>query len=283
MSSTGTTLEVPGYQVMEYLGSGARSTIWRVRDRKANEIFALKRVFKQPGDDNRYLDQADNEFEIASRFDHASLRKYYHIKRIRHWMQLTELHLVMELCDGQSCQANRPKDVPEVIRIFQDVASALGHMHSMGFVHGDMKPNNIIVGSKGGTVKVIDFGQSCHIGTRKTRIQGTPDFIAPEQVKLRPLDARTDIFNLGATIYWILVGRPIPTVLPKPTDTIQLISDVHVVPPHEINEKVPPSLSRLVLECIELRPSNRPNSMKDVLSRLDLINHTLSRATATPP
>ena len=81
----------------------------------------------------------------------------------------------------------------EVVRIFQAVASAMGHMHSMGFIHADMKPNNIIVGSKNGAVKVIDFGQSCSIGTRKARIQGTPDFIAPEQVKLRPLDARTDV------------------------------------------------------------------------------------------
>ena len=78
------------------------------------------------------------------------------------------------------------------------------------------------------------------------------------------------------------MGKPIPTVLPKATDTIQLISDVHVVPPSEVNDKVPPSLSRLVLDCIELRPSNRPNSMKDVLTRLDLINHTLLRSTTAP-
>ena len=278
MSSTGTGFEVPGFQVMEYLGSGARSAIWQVHDGKANEFFASSGFLSNPAMTigtwtRRITSSRSPASSIIPRC--VSTTTF----AIRHWMQLTELHLVMELCDGQSCQANRPKDVPGSLTDLQAVGSALGNMHAAGFLHGDMKPNNIIVGNKGGSVKVIDFGQSCHIGTRKSRIQGTPDFIAPEQVKLRPLDARTDIFNLGATIYWILAGKPIPTVLPKQTDAIQLIGNVRVVSPSEINEKVPPALSRLVLECIELRPSHRPNSMKDILSRLDLISHTLTRAT----
>ena len=63
-----------------------------------------------------------------------------------------------------------------------------------------------------GEVKVIDFGQSCRIGTVKERIQGTPDYIAPEQVARRPITSQTDVFNLGATLYWALTGQDIPTL-----------------------------------------------------------------------
>lgn len=166
MASTRTSLQVPGYQVMDYLGSGARSTIWRVRERTRNRYCALKRVTRQPGDDNRFFEQAINEFEIARQFDHPSIRQYYELRRIRRWLQVTELHLFMELSEGASCQAKRPEEVGEAIRIFRAVAEGLAHMHGRGFLHGDMKPNNIIV-APDGTVKLIDFGQSCHLGTVK--------------------------------------------------------------------------------------------------------------------
>ena len=85
-------------------------------------------------------------------------------------------------------------------------------MHQMGYVHCDIKPNNILRNDKG-EVKVIDFGQSCKIGTVKERIQGTPDYIAPEQVARRPITVQTDVFNLGATLYWALTGKAHPDAL----------------------------------------------------------------------
>lgn len=272
-------LEVPGYQVVEYLGSGARSTIWRVRDRRANRVRALKRVTKQPGDDNRFLAQAINEYNVSSRFDHPISRKCYSMRRVRRWFRLEELHLLMELCEGTSCQANRPIGLAKVVTIFCAVAEGLAHVHARGFIHADIKPNNIIV-AEDGTVKIIDFGQSCPIGTVKERIQGTPDFIAPEQVHCRPLDVRTDVFNFGATLYWTVTGQPIPTVLPRRSDGIQLVTDMQVVPPAELNPEVSPGLARLVLDCIEPELSRRLGSMRDVIARLDLVAHTLDRAGA---
>ena len=279
MNRSGTRLEVRGYQVVEYLGSGARSTIWRVRERRTNRFCALKRVTKQPGDDNRFLGQAINEFEVASRLEHSSIRQCYSMRRVRKRFRLLELHLLMELCEGSSCQANRPTGLAKVVNIFHAVAEALAHVHARGYIHADMKPNNIIVADNG-TVKIIDFGQSCPIGTVKERIQGTPDFIAPEQVHCRPLDVRTDVFNFGATLYWTVTGQPIPTVLPRRSDGIQLVTDMQVVPPAELNPEVSPGLARLVLDCIEPELSRRLGSMRDVIARLDLVAHTLDRAGA---
>ena len=261
---------------MDLLGTGARSTIWRVRNRRTSHLYALKRVFKQPGDDNRFINQALNEFRVARHFDHPAIRRYERLKKLRRWRSIRGLHLFMELCEGSDCQANRPTEMGRIVKVFLQVAHALAHIRARGYVHADIKPNNIIV-AKEGTVKIIDFGQSCLIGTVKERIQGTPDFIAPEQVHRRPLDGRTDVFNFGAALYWTLTAQPIPTVLPKKTDSIQFIGDLSVTPPDEVNPDVPPALGKLVLDCIEPNPSRRPQSVRELISRLDMVEHTLAR------
>jgi len=273
MGSTPPMLEVAGYQVVQFLGSGARSTIWRVRERQTSQYFALKRVVKKHVADHRFLEQAINEHEVAAKLDHPVIRKIYRIRRIKEWLRLREIHLVMELCEGTTVQASRPTSIPQILAIFHEVAAALAYMNSRGYIHADMKPNNILVDDHG-TVKIIDLGQSCPIGTVKQRIQGTPDFIAPEQVYRRPLDAKTDVFNFAASLYWTLTGQAIPTVLPK-RGGVQLMTDLAIVPPHELNADVPLPLSRLVVDCIRINPFHRPGSMNDVVSRLDLIAHTL--------
>jgi len=271
--STSQTLEVPGYQVVQYLGSGARSTIWQIRDSQSNELFSLKRVVKRSLADVRYLDQAVNEYEVASRLDHDNIRRVIGIRKIKHWLALREVHLIMEFCEGATIQDEPPRSVLQVAEIFSQVAGAMAYMNSRGYVHADMKPNNVVV-APSGQVKLIDLGQSCPIGTVKQRIQGTPDFIAPEQVHRGPLDGRTDVFNFGATLYWALTGKPIVTALPKKG---MLMVDMVVQQPQDINPNVPIPFAKLVMDCIEIRPSRRPTSMGDVSARLALILHALRK------
>jgi serine/threonine-protein kinase len=276
--STAQVLEVPGYEVVSYLGSGAKSTIWHIRDLQTDEAFALKRVVKRVSSDQKFLDQALGEFEIGVQLNHPVIRRVFRMNRVKRWMILREVHLIMEFCDGVSVQDQRPTSLAEALRIFGKVGEGLAYMNTHGFVHADTKPNNILV-SASGDVKVIDLGQSCRVGTIKARIQGTPDFIAPEQVRRLPLDARTDVYNFGATLYWALTGRPIPTLLPKGGSS-SLRHEAGVVPPEQFNPDVPASLSKLVVDCIEFNPSRRPPSMKEVTSRLDLISHSILRAAA---
>jgi len=269
------TLDVPGYQVIRFLGSGARSTIWQVRDRQTHDVLALKRVVKRTLSDVRFLEQAINEHDVGSQLDHPGIRHIYGMRRVKRWLRLREVHVMMEFCEGRSVQEDRPQDIRAALRIFLKVAAALAHMNTRGFVHADTKPNNIIV-SLDGVVKIIDFGQSCPVGTAKSRIQGTPDFIAPEQVHRRPVDGRTDVFNFGATLYWTLTARPIPTVLPK-DGSLPLGAAQRVAPPSRTNPGVPDSLDKLVTDCIEPHPRRRPASMNEVGSRLDLIAKQLAR------
>jgi eukaryotic-like serine/threonine-protein kinase len=272
------TLEVPGYQVVEFLGSGACSTIWRIKDCHTGEVRALKRVVKRTNSDTRFIEQAMNEYEVASQLEHPVLRRMIEARKIKRWLKVKEIHLVMEFCDGQTVQDNRPTEIIEVLRIFEQVAFGLAYMNSQGYVHADMKPNKILV-SPHGQIKIIDFGQSCRVGTIKTRIQGTPDFIAPEQVHRRPLDARTDVFNFGATLYWTLAGKPIPTVLPKNGGSM-LLADLAASPLAELNPDVSPPLNKLVCDCIDMHQSRRPSTMGEVASRLGMIAHKLNRDAA---
>jgi serine/threonine-protein kinase len=153
-------------------------------------------------------------------------------------------------------------------------------MHREGFVHCDVKPNNILL-SKAGAVRIIDLGQSCRIGMIKQRIQGTPDYIAPEQVQRKRLGPKTDVFNLGATMYWAITGRNVPTLIPK-KDKFGLLIPQQLKAPHELKDKLPLGVSKLVMDCIENEPSLRPHDMATVISRLDLLIHSILVHKAKP-
>jgi serine/threonine-protein kinase len=180
----------------------------------------------------------------------------------------------MEFFEGQSLEDGPTLSLVDVLLVFRMVASGLNAMHQQGFIHCDIKPNNILL-NKSGSIKIIDLGQSCKIGTTKPRIQGTPDYIAPEQVRRKPLSARTDIFNLGATMYWALTGKNVPTLIPKRKNGLGLVIPRNCPAPHEIRKKVPIGVSKLVMDCIKDNPADRPRNMMLVISRLDLMIHSI--------
>ncbi len=145
-------------------------------------------------------------------------------------------------------------------------------MHDGGFLHTDIKPTNIMI-TQEGSVKIIDFGQSCPIHHRKERIQGTPDYIAPEQVRRMALDQRTDVFNLGATMYWVLTSEKYPTEI-RGTDSrggISLVTSDRPLTPIELNDKIPLALSKLVMECCRENPEERPADMVQVSATLRVV------------
>ena len=266
---------MPGHKIVQLLGNGARSTIWQVRHISTGKFYTLKRVVKRERNDFRYIEQVETEYVNSRKLDHPNLRKVHNLKRIRRWLAVSEVQLMMEYCSGDTIQSVRPQSIPDIVAIFTQVASVLEHMNSHGIIHADTKPNNIIRADDG-EIKVIDLGHSCAIGTVKDRIQGTPDFISPEQVQRHPLDIRTDVFNFGASLYWTLTGRAIPTTLPQ-MDTIRMKREHVLHPIAELNPNAPPALVKLVEDCIEPLPAHRPGSMKDIISRLGLVSLTLER------
>ncbi len=272
------------YDVLERLGEGAHSAIYAVSDPVTGQVFALKHVQRQDPKDIRFVEQMEQEFEISRGFTHPNLRRSYELKVVKTLLlKVSEAYLVMELFDGKPLDVSPPTTVLETIDIFIQVAQGLRAMHQQGYVHCDLKPNNILRDDHG-HAKVIDYGQSCKIGTVKERIQGTPDYIAPEQVARRPISVQTDVFNFGATMYWALTGRVIPTLytVNKKGDNSFLL-DARIDTPADLNPKVPPSVSNLVMECVATKTQKRPADMDAVLTRLELGKHILLKQNGMLP
>ena len=267
-------LNVGGFAIVKRIGTGARSTIYEAIDQHDHTRVALKRVIFERPEDMRVFEQTETESKVAKRIDHPYVRKCYKMKKIRSMFKLKELLLSMELFEGETLEDSSALSLGDVLLVFRMVASGLQVMHREGFVHCDIKPNNILI-SKTGSIKIIDLGQSCKIGTTKHRIQGTPDYIAPEQVKRKPLGPKTDIFNLGATMYWALTGKNIPTLIPKTNELGLPIPPPPRLAPHEIKTRLPAGVSKLVMDCIENDPALRPRNMMTVISRLDLMVHSI--------
>ena len=257
-----------GYEVIGKLGEGAGSVIYAVNERRSGQVYALKHVVRKHERDMRYIKQLENEFEVTRKFRHPGLRRCFELK-LGHslFRRVNEAGLVMEMFDGVPLDKQRPAELSVIIDRFAQTARALSALHYLRFVHCDLKPNNILTDVQG-RVKLIDFGQACLIGTTKERIQGTPDFIAPEQVKLKPVTVRTDVFNFGATLYWALSGQRIPTLFTVPKDRRDVVLECKFPSPKDLNDQIPGPLSKLVMDCVHVVPGYRPEDMTEVLERL---------------
>jgi serine/threonine-protein kinase len=268
------------YEVVDFLGEGAGSLIYVVTHAHTHQLYALKHVVRRDEKDARFFEQLETEYEVSRQFSHPALRKSFQLRDDRALLRkATQAALVMELFDGAPLSLMRPNDVLTSVAIFIEVARGLGALHGMNYGHFDLKPNNILVDTRG-QVKIIDFGQACKLGSVKERIQGTPDFIAPEQVKREPVTVRTDVFNFGATLYWTLTGRNIPTLYTVNKGENSFLVDAAITSPHEINRNVPEQLSNLVMECIRNSPAKRPEDMQELARRLEVIQYSARRRAA---
>jgi serine/threonine-protein kinase len=281
--------QIAGYRVLARVGSGAASELYAVQDPKTKQVWALKHVLKSSEKDQRFIEQVQTEYTVASKLDHPHVRKVHRIIKQRHRFKLTGVALLMELVDAMTLDQRLPKSHAEAVRIFHQVAQGLAHMHSRGFAHADIKPNNILV-SEDEAVKIIDLGQGCPLNTVKKRIQGTPGYMAPEQAHRQAITEKTDIYNLGAMMYWVLVGEVIPTALPPKNDSDSLYTgavDAELVkppvPPHEKDPSIHPLLSKQILDCVRMHPDDRPESMAVVSNRLELIAELLENPGKPPP
>jgi serine/threonine-protein kinase len=260
-----------GYEVVERIGEGAASTIYAVSDRKTHQLYALKHVLRKTDKEARYIDQVENEYNVSKQFRHPALRRSFDFKTSRKGIfgPVVEAALVMELVHGHPINERLTTEIPAILDCFIQTAGALQSMHMLKLVHCDLKPNNIMLDANG-TVKVIDFGQACPIGTEKPRVQGTPDFIAPEQVRLKPVSVRTDVYNFGATLYWALTRQRVPTLYTIAKGEKPVLKEQQYPTPVELNAAVPEQLSRMVMECVRYRPAERPGTMQEVIDVLEL-------------
>lgn len=267
---------IEDFEILAELGQGAASVVYLVQDPKSKQVWALKHLERNDPKDQRFLDQALAEYELAQHLDHPAIRKIVRCIRKKQRFQVRELLLLMELVDGTPMDELPPPDLASAVEVFRQIADAMAYMHTRGFVHADMKPHNVIL-TDDRSVKLIDLGQSCKIGTVKERIQGTPDYIAPEQVERRPITEKTDVYNLGATMYWVLARKNIPTAIGKGDGLVATRDAALVERAQAIGELVPglhPKLESLIMSSIEPDASRRPR-MADVSETLSMVRGVL--------
>ncbi len=279
--------KIGAYTVLAKLGEGAASVLYAVQHPKTKQVSALKFVEKTDEKSQRFLDQVEQEFAIGSKLDHNSIRKIKKLVKHRKMLKVTGVSMIMELVDATTLDQQLPKNHTSAVEVFIQVARGLAHIHERGFVHADIKPNNILVDEDGG-VKIIDLGQACAIGTVKKRIQGTPGYMAPEQAHRKKITPKTDIYNLGAMMYWTLVGEVIPTSMPPKGANDSLLGGAVSKeqlklpkPPHERNPRIHPLLSKQILDCVQPSPEQRPESMDIVVNRLELIRDVMEEQTVS--
>ena len=266
------------YNLMEVLGKGAGSTIYRARDTDTGRIVALKHVTRVKQKDIRYVEQMETEYEVSKSFTHPNLRRAFGLKVNKSLLlKVVDAVLVLEYVDARPLERSLPSELDAVISSFIQAAEGLQAMHRMGWAHCDIKPNNILRDGEG-NVKVIDFGQACRIGTIKERIQGTPDYIAPEQVSRLPIAESTDVFNLGATLYWATTGKHVPTAYhAKRAGENSFLVDSMFKTPRDLNPEVPVPISEVIMQCVATSMKNRPQNMEEVVRKLELGRHIMRR------
>lgn len=272
-------VDIPNYRIVEKLGVGAQSRIFRARCMRTGKDYSVKIVKVINPEDASFIDLLRAEHSIGSAIDHPTIRKVYELRMLRHRLRVRGAILFMEYVDGPSLgdkKFNRP--LPEILRIFRDVATGVQAMHQAGYVHADLKPTNILVSSDD-QVKLIDLGQSAALNEAKPRVQGTIDYMAPEQVQRKVLDEKTDVFGLGATLHKVLTGQPIRTDM---NQTISMGSQslAGKRAPDSRNdalEELPVYLVRLIQDCCHEDPNARIPSMAALIQRLDLARTILTR------
>ena len=205
------------FTVLKQLGSGAHSTILHISRHEDGRQYALKVVPVESADDQKYLEQAEHEFRVAQMLDHPNLIKIYCLEKQTSWlMKVKKVHLLIEYVNGETLDKVPTLSVKKLVPLFVQVAAGLVQMHRRNVLHADLKPGNIMVNRRTWQAKIIDYGLAWIKGESKGRIQGTPEYMAPETITNGFVNEKTDIFNFGATMYRLVTFRLPPSLMPVP-------------------------------------------------------------------
>ncbi len=257
------------YRLKKKLGAGGMGEVYLAEHVLLRRPCAIKLIRPDQAGDPTTLSRFEREVQTMATLTHwntVEIFDYGHADD-------GTFYYVMEYLPGLSLQElvddHGPLDAARVVHFLRQMCAALHEAHSIGMIHRDIKPSNVIACTRGGVhdvVKLLDFGLVQPFGLpaqegQKLTIQGTilgsPPYMSPEQaVGNGELDARSDIYSVGAVAYFLLTGQP-----PFPRDTSMQILMAHVyeqvTPPHELRRDVPADLEEVVLKCLKKNPAQR--------------------------
>jgi serine/threonine protein kinase len=278
------------YVLEEKLGEGGNGAVFAARDSVLGRRVAVKLLHPQLVTDAAVAGRFRQEAQAMAQLSHPNVVVMHDfISDGSRWA------IVMELVEGGETLAGiirREQRLQPLraVRIAKEIAGALGHAHAKGIVHRDIKPANVLVvrEAQRETAKLTDFGiaRVMH-GERRTHAQltlGTLWYIAPEQAQNSGVDARADVYSLGASLYEALCGRVI-----FPYDNVARVLAAHIgeqaVPPGQLVPNIPPAVDQLVMRCIAKNPDDRPANGEALRVLLEEIEQRIDPARsfgATP-
>ena len=269
--------ETGNFLLERELGRGGMGGVYMGRDKMLDRPVAVKVMLKEYGADAEFVEKFKREAQAAARLIHPNIAQIYSYG-IADGMP----YIAMELVAGGSLDqlmknAGASIDIPRVMKICEQVAQALRCAADQGLVHGDVKPENVLLDANG-NAKLVDFGLAA-MQKDTNEIWGTPYYIAPEKVKKEPVDYRADMYSLGGTIYHALTG-----VAPFEGDDASAVVKKRFegppVPPSKIRSDISPQIDALVLKMLALNPADRFPSFEALLQEYGRVMAT--GLTASP-
>jgi serine/threonine-protein kinase len=264
-------LTIDHYKLVNCIATGQATQIWEALDNETTRRVAMKLLLPEKLKQPESIASLKAEFKVASNFDHPNIPKYLEIvanKKIAYF--------TMELFNAPNLKTWLYNDIRGVHirlkRLVELVAMALEHIHDQGWVHRDIKPDNILM-NKSSEVRVIDFSLACRAASglskmlhrKQSTVQGTRTYMAPEQILGKPLTAQTDIYNLGVTLFELLTGQtPFKGSTPKDL----LLRHLGEAPPaaSEFNPNVTPQMDLIVQRMLAKKPEQRQKKISEFMA-----------------
>ncbi len=273
------------YEIVSAIGAGGMGEVYRARDPRLKRDVAIKVLPASFSSDPQRLHRFEQEANAAAALNHPNILAVYDIGQ-----QDGSPYIVCELLDGSTLREyirSGPLPVRKAVDYGQQIARGLAAAHDKGIIHRDLKPENIFI-TNDGRVKILDFGLAKLTRFDSTAgnealtqtvqsdpgtILGTIGYMAPEQARGKPADARTDLFSMGAILYELLSGQR-AFKGDSPADTISAILNQDPPELSTRNRELPPALERIVRHCLEKNPEERFQSARDVAFDLESLSAT---------
>jgi len=259
------------YVLEELLARSGMASIFKARDTVSGEAVALKIPYIQYESDVVFSERFRREEEVGQRLVHPN------VVRVLKPLEKSRMYMAMELVTGQSLRAmlheKTPFPVDRALDIAKQVTGALAYLHDEGVVHRDLKPENILI-TASGQVKILDFGIALFESERRltwmglSNTIGTPDYMAPEQIRGRRGDPRTDVYAVGILLYEMLTCK-LPFESGNPRALLKSKAREDPRPPSYHVPGFDPSLEAILLKAIERDPRHRYGSARQLLADLE--------------
>ncbi len=262
--------EVVGrFEILREIGRGGFGVVYEALDRQLGRSVAFKTLRPARSGQELSADWILKEAEAVARLEHPAIVTLHEVGRCE-----SGPYLVEELLRGQTLEGRLrggPLPADRALAVGLELARGLAHAHGRGVLHRDLKPGNVFL-TEDGRVKLLDFGLAHLLGTRGLPGAGTPAYMAPEQLRGEAVDARADVFALGATLFEVLAGKAPFEV--KEGRSAALDDG----PPPALLEGTPGLLAALVYRCLSRDPAKRPASGQAVVEELLAVQRALERA-----